>query len=281
MGKDVAMADIGAALPGVNVRQPNIARAYDYLLGGKDHFAADRMLAERILEIAPGVREGTRACRAFLYRVVRYLTADAGVTQFLDIGSGLPTTTNVHQVAHQVNPAARVVYVDNDPMVVAHGQALLADEVTTTVVEADLRQPERILNDPVTREFLDFTQPVAVLMMSVLHHVGDREDPGRIVEALRDAIPSGSYLAILHFWDPGGEYPSVSARAKASEKVLAETIRTGHARTREQIRAFFGDFEMVDPGLVPVAEWRSPPDETGENKVGHYAGLGGVGRKRR
>src|SRR5688500_10959783 len=152
---------------GIDISKPNVARVYDFMVGGKDHFAIDRMAAERALAIMPDAREAGRACRACLRRVVRYLAADAGIRQFLDIGSGLPTDTNVHQVAHDVDPAARVVYVDNDPMVLVHGRALRADKRTTTVIEADLRSPEGILEHPVVREHLDFTKPVGLLLLSI------------------------------------------------------------------------------------------------------------------
>ncbi|MFC7532655.1 SAM-dependent methyltransferase [Actinoplanes sp. GCM10030250] len=196
-----------AAPPGVDISTPSIARVYDFMVGGKDHFAVDRMAAQRALEIMPDAQEAGRACRAFLRRVVRFLAADAGVRQFLDIGSGLPTETNVHQVAHAVDPEARVVYADIDPMVLVHGRALLAGDDTTALIEADIRSPEGILGHPVVRERLDFTQPVGLLLFSILHHLHDTEDPGAIAATLRDALPPGSYLAIIHFWDPGMSTP--------------------------------------------------------------------------
>jgi hypothetical protein len=178
--------------PGIDVSKPSIARVYDFMVGGKDHFGIDRMAAERAMEIMPDAQEAGRACRAFLRRAVRYLSAEAGIRQFLDIGSGLPTATNVHQVAHEVDPEARVVYVDNDPMVLAHGRALLADERTTTVINADLRAPEEILRHQVTRDYLNFDEPVGLLLLSILHHLHDDEDPGGIAATLRAAMPVGS-----------------------------------------------------------------------------------------
>ena len=264
---------------GVDVTRPSIARVYDVMVGGKDNFAVDRMAAERALAIMPDALEAGRACRAFLRRVVRYLAADAGMRQFLDIGSGLPTKTNVHQVAHDVDPAARVVYVDNDPMVLVHGRALLADNDSTTVIEADIRSPEEILEHQVVRKYVDFTEPVGLLLLSILHHLHDEEDPGRIAATLRDALPSGSHLAIIHFWDPADEHPHISAKVRDVERVFNETLGTGRWRRRAEIEAYFGDFEMVDPGLVPLAEWRPDAEATAEQKDTYYTMIGGVARK--
>jgi SAM-dependent methyltransferase len=267
------------APPGIDITKPSIARVYDYMVGGKDHFAIDRMVAERSLELMPDAKEAGRACRAFLGRAVRYLAGEAGIRQFLDIGSGLPTKTNVHQVAHELNPAARVVYVDNDPMVLAHGRALLADEETSTVIQADIREPEQILSHPVVAEYLDFTRPVGLLMLSILHHINDDEGPDRIARVLRDALPSGSYLAIIHFWDPAEEHPDVSAKTREAERVFNENLGTGRWRTKEEILAYLGDFELIEPGLVPLAEWRPVPDETTEQTSSYYTMIGGVARK--
>jgi len=265
---------------GVDVTRPSIARVYDFMVGGKDNFAVDRMAAERALAIVPDAPEAGRACRAFLNRVVRYLAAEVGIRQFLDIGSGLPTETNVHQVAHEVDPAARVVYVDNDPMVLVHGRALLADNDSTTVIEADIRAPEAVLEHEIVRQYLDFTEPVGLLLLSILHHLHDAEEPGKIAAILRDALPSGSHLAIIHFWDPADEHPDISAKVHDAERVFNETLGTGRWRHRAEIEAYFGDFEMVEPGLVPLAEWRPGTEAVAEQKVSYYTMIGGVARKR-
>jgi len=264
---------------GVDVTKPSIARVYDFMVGGKDNFAVDRIAAERAMAIVPDAPEAGRACRAFLRRAVRYLAADVGIRQFLDIGSGLPTETNVHQVAHEVDPAARVVYVDNDPMVLVHGRALLADNDSTTVIEADIRAPEAILEHEAVRQYLDFTKPVGLLLLSILHHLHDAEEPGRIAAVLRDALPSGSHLAIIHFWDPADEHPDISVKVHDAERVFNETLGTGRWRQRAEIEAYFGGFEMVEPGLVPLAEWRADPEFTTEQKVSYYTMIGGVARK--
>ena len=274
------MVEHEVAPRGVDVTKPSIARVYDFMVGGKDNFAIDRIAAERALAIVPDAPEAGRACRAFLNRVVRYLAAEVGIRQFLDIGSGLPTETNVHQVAHEVDPAARVVYVDNDPMVLVHGRALLADNDSTTVIEADIRAPEAILDHEVVRQYLDFTEPVGLLLLSILHHLHDAEEPGKIAATLRDALPSGSHLAIIHFWDPADEHPDISAKVHDAERVFNETLGTGRWRHRAEIEAYFGDFEMVEPGLVPLAEWRPGTEAVAEQKVSYYTMIGGVARKR-
>lgn len=273
------MTENEVAPPGVDITQPSVARVYDYFVGGTDNFAIDRMVAERALEIMPDAKEAGLAARAFLRRAVRYMAADAGVRQFLDIGSGLPTGTNVHQVARGVDPAARVVYVDIDPMVHAHGRALLAGDDTTALIEGDVRDPEAILGHPVLRERLDLTRPVGLLLLSILHHVNDAEDPGRIAATLRAALPSGSHLAIIHFWDPGDEQPRVSAKVREAEKVFNETMGTGRWRRRDEIEAYFGDFTMVEPGLVPLADWRPDAEPAPVQNDSYWTMLGGVARR--
>jgi SAM-dependent methyltransferase len=273
------MAENEVAPPGVDITRPSVARVYDYFVGGKDHFAIDRMVAERALAIMPDAQEAGRACRAFLRRAVRHMAAEAGIRQFLDIGSGLPTGTNVHQVAHEVDPAARVVYVDIDPMVHAHGRALLAGDDTTALVEGDVRAPEAVLAHPVVRERLDLTRPVGLLLLSILHHVNDAEEPGRIAATLRAALPSGSHLALIHFWDPAAEQPRISAKVREAEKIFNETMGTGRWRRRTEIQSYFGDFVMVEPGLVPPAEWRPDTEPAPEQGDSYHTMLGGVARK--
>ncbi|MFI5891999.1 SAM-dependent methyltransferase [Actinoplanes sp. NPDC051513] len=267
------------APPGIDTSKPSVARVYDYMVGGKDNFAIDRMVAKRALEIMPDAQEAGRACRAFLRRAVRYMAAEAGIQQFLDLGSGLPTDTNVHQVAQTVDPGARVVYVDNDPMVLVHGRALLANNDTTVVVQADIRAPQQILGHEVVRGQLDFTQPIGLLMLSILHHLNDDEDPGAVAATLRDALPSGSHLAIIHFWDPADEQPDVAAKATDAERMFNETLGTGRWRRRAEVQAYFGDYEMIEPGLVPLAEWRPNATDTAEQTDSYYTMIGGVARK--
>ncbi|WBB78749.1 SAM-dependent methyltransferase [Micromonospora sp. WMMD882] len=265
--------------PGVDTTHPSIARVYDYYLGGKDNFAVDRQAAQLALQVTPDGQEAGLACRAFLRRSVRYLAEEAGIRQFLDLGSGLPTQGNVHEIAHLTDPDARVVYVDNDPMAVAHGRALLADARTTTVIAADVREPEQILAHPDVRKMIDFDQPVGLLLLAILHHLHDEDDPAGVTRRLLAALPSGSYLAISHFHDPEQAQPEASRRARAVEKVFNETLGTGRWRTRQEIMTFFDGLELVPPGLVPLAEWH-PAGETDPHQTDTYHIIaGGVARK--
>lgn len=265
--------------PGVDITRPSIARVYDYMLGGKDNFAVDREAAEMSLQITPDGPEAARSSRAFLRRVVRYLVGEAGIRQFLDLGSGLPTQGNVHEIAHEIDQSVRVVYVDNDPMVLAHAAALLDDAQTTTVVQADIRRPEEILRHPDVLRSLDFDQPIGLLMLAILHHLNDHEEPGGVAARLTDAMPSGSYVAISHFRDPGAEHPEASRKALEVEKVFNQTLGTGRWRTQLEIESYFAGLELVEPGVVPMAEWRPDPDTPGGQTDTYYTFVGGVARK--
>ncbi|MEU8175099.1 SAM-dependent methyltransferase [Microbispora hainanensis] len=271
-GRDQAFARIDTS-------KPSIARVYDFFLGGKDNYAIDRQVGEATLKIAPDAPAAGRSNRAFLRRVVHHLAAEAGIRQFLDIGSGLPTQGNVHEVAQKVSPEARVVYVDNDPIVLLHGRALLATNGSTTVVEADIRDPESILGHPGVRALIDFDQPVALLLFAILHHVNDHEDPQGIAARFRDALPSGSFLALSHFHNPGPSMPDVSAQATTAEKLFNENLGTGRWRTREEILAYFGDMPLLEPGLVPLPEWRPDPGEVFEPGITYHTFVGGVAHK--
>ncbi|MEV6032316.1 SAM-dependent methyltransferase [Nonomuraea sp. NPDC052116] len=239
--------------PAFDPHTPNVARLYDYLLGGKDHFPADRAAAEKLLEAAPELRAAVRANRAFLGRAVRYL-AESGITQFLDIGTGLPGQDNVHEVARKITPGARVVYVDRDPVVLVHARALLAGQGDTTAVEGDLRKPEGILRNPEVMAAIDFSRPVGVLLTATMHYVADSDHPREIVASLRDAMAPGSCLVMSHC--------TGDARAAAVE-AITEVYRGTNApltfRSRTRIAALFEGFELVDPGLVWLPEWR--PDQ--------------------
>jgi hypothetical protein len=265
--------------PGIDVSKPSISRVYDFMLGGRDNFAADRQVAEMALKIAPDAPAAARANREFLQRVVRYLAAEMGIRQFLDIGSGLPTQGNVHEIAQESDPGARVVYVDNDPIVLAHGKAILATTDTTTIIQADIREPDKILDHPEVRRLIDFTEPVGLLLFSILHHLNDDEDPDGIAARLLDALPSGSHVAVSHFHNPGAEHPGVSQQAAEAERIFNENLGTGRWRTREEILGYFGDLEVLEPGLVPLVEWR--PDSYDNHKVGitYYTYVGGLARK--
>ena len=264
----------------VNTAVPNPARIYDYLLDGKDNYPADREVAEQVMAIAPVAREAVRDNRAFLRRAVRFLAADAGVRQFIDLGSGLPTQGNVHEIAQATAPDARVVYVDNDAMVVTHSRALLAGD-GSLAIQADLRDPDAVLKEPEVGELIDLDRPVALLLLAILHFVPDEQDPAGIVARYRDALPPGSWLALSH------GTRDIPVRADLSpeemvemgakvERLYQQTTASIVTRSRAQVERFFDGFELVDPGLVEIQRWR--PD-------GQRAGLpggfyGGVGRRR-
>lgn len=261
---------------GLDTSTPNVARIYDYLLGGKDNFAADRAAAERIMSLAPAALRSAVENRRFLGRAVRFVAAETGIDQFLDIGAGLPTQGAVHEVAHEVNPRARVAYVDYDPVVVLHGNALLTERGRSVVVQADVRRPADLLAHPVIREHLDFTRPVAVILVAVLHFVADEEDPAGIVAAFRDAVVPGSYLVLSHVSNDNLADKSVAERVR---KLYEDSSERVTARSAAQITRLFDGFDLVEPGLVPTADWRPWNGERAAHAVVDY-GMGGVGRKR-
>ena len=238
---------------GFDPNTPNVARLYDYYLGGKDHFPADRRAAERILRVAPEVRAAARANRAFLGRAVRFL-AGLGVTQFLDIGTGLPTRDNVHEVARAVAPESKVVYVDRDPVVLVHARALLADSGQTTVVEGDLRDPHDIMKNPDVVGALDFDQPVGVLLVAIMHFIGEADDPVRIMTAIRESLAPGSYLVMSH-----GTSDARSAAVTRATDVYRRTDAPLTLRTRHRIEELLAGWELVEPGLTWLPQWR--PDQ--------------------
>jgi hypothetical protein len=246
------------------------ARVYDYWLGGKDHFAADREAAEEVLRERPAIRLNVRANRAFLARSVRYLAGEAGLRQFLDIGTGIPSANNTHEVAHSVDPEARVVYVDNDPIVLAHARALLTSASgSTAYIDADLRDTEGILGQ--AAETLDLGQPVAVMLIAVLHLIPDADDPWGIVAALMRATAPGSYLVISH---PASdvEAPSAERAAKRYNDLVASPMRR---RSKDEVARFFTGLDMVEPGLVQLHQWR-PADG---DPAAPSSGYGGMARK--
>jgi SAM-dependent methyltransferase len=261
--------------PGIDAGKANIARVYDYWLGGSHNFRADQDAARSLTALQPNARAISRANRAFLGRAVRFLAREAGVRQFLDIGSGIPTEQNVHEVARAAAPGSRVVYVDNDEVAVAHSRLMLQDDPDAAVIQADLREPGKILADPQTQLLLDFGRPVAVLLVAVLHFVTDADDPARILATLRDALAPGSYLVICHSCrDANPELAPLAERAYSRQ--VAGQIRP---RTREEIRRMFDGFTLVEPGLVWLPEWRpDSPEDVPENPR-EFWGLVGVGRR--
>ena len=250
----------------------HIARVYNFWLGGKDNFAADREAAELVISSYPTILASVRAQREFLGRAVSYLAGEAGIRQFLDLGTGLPTASNTHEVAQQVAPESRVVYVDNDPIVLAHARALLASDPagTTAYLDADLRDTSEILAEAANT--LDFSEPVAVMLIGVLHCVPDSDDPAGLVGRLLDAVPPGSYLVIAH---PASDIHAtqIGSAANRLNQVMADPVTM---RSRAEVNRFFDGLDLVEPGLVQLHRWRAVPADP-EVELANY---GGVARKR-
>jgi S-adenosyl methyltransferase len=257
----------------IDLDRPSGARVYDYFLGGAHNFAVDRQLAEAIATMTPNVGDTMRANRAFLRRAVRFLVSQ-GVTQFLDIGSGIPTVGNVHEVAREADPSARVVYVDVDPIAVAHSRAIIGDDPLTAVLQADARDVEGILADPDTRRLLDFDRPVAVLLLGILHFVPDDDDPAAVVGRLRDALAAGSYVALVN----------VTHEDQPPEVIEAQKLsgRTGtpiYLRSRAELLAQFEGLTLVEPGLVHIPQWRPDSPSDLDDHPERFGALAGIGRK--
>ncbi|MFC9298932.1 SAM-dependent methyltransferase [Streptomyces sp. NPDC057011] len=269
------------APPGIDISVPSVSRIYDYYLGGSHNFEVDRQAARRAMEFMPGLPKIMQANRAFMRRAVRHAVAE-GVTQFLDIGSGIPTFGNVHEIAHAASPEARVVYVDHDPVAVAHSRAVLEGDERTGVVAADLRKPKDILTAPEVGRLIDPDRPVALLLVAVLHFLEDADEPYAAVAELRDALAPGSLLILTHASYEG--IPLTEEVAGGAVGVYRDIRNPLVMRTGEEIRGFFDGFELVEPGLVAMPDWR--PDgaegtEEGEAPEDPYAfsGFAGVGRK--
>jgi O-methyltransferase involved in polyketide biosynthesis len=267
----------GPGTAGIDTSVPNVARIYDYILGGKDNFAADRQAARQLLDALPDIAGVVRDNRSFIGRVIRFLAGEAGIRQFLDLGAGLPTQSCVHEMTQAIAPDARVVYVDNDPVVCSHGRALLASREGVGVVLGDLRRPAEILRHPEVLARLDFSRPVGVLCVCALHFVPEEQKPHQIIAEYRDHLAPGSFLAITHGItaetpedDPDGAVESVTnVYQKASAQI--------HVRPRKEIERFFDGFEILEPGVVWMADWRPDP---GTRPAGRPNSLfGGVGRK--
>jgi len=259
---------------GVDTTRPSIARVYDYLLGGKDNFPPAREVGERIRPALPEVHLGVRAQRMVLGRVIRYLVGEAGIRQLIDIGSGLPTAGNVHEVARGIASETRVVYVDNDPIVLVHARALLAGSTGVSVVDRDLLEPEALLQDPAVRAEIDFDRPVGLLLCGIIHYVSDEEDPAGLIARLVAGLPSGSHVFLQHLVEAG------TPGEKAAEAAMRQGIGRGFFRSPEQVRALLGGLELIEPGLVRVSDWRpdGTEDSADEHPVLRLAGAA-AGRK--
>lgn len=256
---------------------PSTARMYDYYLGGKDNYPADREAAEKVIAMMPSgtIRTAAQQNRGFLGRVVRHLVSERNVRQFLDVGTGLPTMNNVHDVAQRIDPACRVVYVDHDPVVLAHARDMLNAVDGTTILQHDLRDPREIVNDPELRSLLDLNQPIAVLLVAILHFINDDEDPRRLIRELMEPLPSGSYLVISH------------ATGDSYKDQFDNAIRGGYAkatsrmcnRSRDEVAALFAGLELIEPGLVWLPQWRPDPDTGLKDNPGDSLCWCGVARK--
>jgi SAM-dependent methyltransferase len=250
------------------------SRIYDYLLGGSQNFKVDREVAEQMLQLVPEAAEAALANRSFLRRAVRALI-DAGIRQFLDIGSGIPTLGNVHEIAHRHAPNSRVVYVDNDPVAVAHSAHILGADKRYVAIQGDLRDPAEILGNPRVQDLIDLSAPLGILLVAVLHFVPDEDDPMSAVGRLRDAAAPGSHLVISHAGWPADITPQVAEARQTYERTPTPMV----VRTQAQIGAFFEGFRLVEPGLVTVARWRPEPGTVPgspprTDRVPAYAGVG-------
>jgi SAM-dependent methyltransferase len=260
---------------GIDLSQPSVSRIYDYYLGGSHNFEVDREAARRAIEVFPGLPKLMQANRAFMRRAVRF-AVDRGITQFLDIGSGIPTFGNVHEVAQGAAPGAHVVYVDNDPVAVAHSGAVLEGNPTAGIAAADFRDPQAVLNSEPVRRLLDLEQPVALLLVALLHFVKDEEEPGKSLAELRDALAPGSLLVLTHASTEGGQHTPQQGREVSDvyRNVGSRLIM----RSRGEVEGFFEGFEMVEPGLVSMPNWR-PDGPTDQEDPVVFTGFAGVGRK--
>ncbi len=263
----------------IDTTVPHSARVWNYWLGGKDHYPVDRDAGDQYRQIFPQIVDIARADRTFLGRAVRYLAGEAGIRQFLDIGTGLPTLDNTHEVAQRVAPQSRIVYVDNDPLVLVHARALLTStpEGACNYIEADLREPDKILKAAAAT--LDLAQPVAITLLGILHFISDHDEAYQIVTRLVDAVPPGSYLALTHATlDPslGGE-ATAEANAEAQKFWNENAAVPITPRTRQQILRFFDGLQVIEPGLVSMSRWRPEPNPWGDPP--EVAGFCGVGRK--
>ncbi|MER5578554.1 SAM-dependent methyltransferase [Streptomyces massasporeus] len=258
----------------IDISVPSVSRMYDYYLGGSHNFEVDREAARRAMEFMPGLPKVMQANRAFMRRAVRY-AAGQGISQFLDIGSGIPTFGNVHEVAQAARPGARVMYVDHDPVAVAHSQAVLEGNDDAGVVAADLRKPQEILRSPEVERLIDLNQPVALLLVAILHFVEDEDDPYGAVAELREALAPGSLLVLTHASYEG--IPLPPERAGGAVDVYEDIRNPLIMRSREEIARFFEGYDMVEPGLVAMPHWR--PDTAPEDEDPYaFSGFAGVGR---
>jgi hypothetical protein len=262
----------------IDTTRPSVARVYDCFLGGKDNYEVDRKVFLQVDAVAPQMKLLARAGRRWLVRVTRFLTREAGIDQFLDLGAGLPAAENTHQAAQRINRDARVVYVDNDPVVAAHGRAVLEENDRTHLVMADLTRPDEILTHPDITRHVDLSRPVALIHSNTMHHVADTEGPAEIMRRYVELLPSGSYLVLSHFADPQDDGPGSELARDVEEIFTRGAIGSGFFRTRKAIEEYFTGLQMIEPGLVPLNEWW-PDGPLLTRSAGDALALGGVAHK--
>lgn len=258
--------------PGVDITKPSAARVYDYYLGGACNLQVDRDFGKQVLAVLPEARDFARLNRAFLHRAVRWL-AEQGIRQFIDLGAGVPTVGHTHEIAQGVDPSCRVVYIDNEPVAVAHSELLLAGNDRATVLHADLREPEAVLSSPLTRRLIDFDQPMAIMMLALLHFVPDSDHPAELIARYRSAMAPGSYLVLSHATDEG-----VGERTERAAAMYQNTINPATLRTRAEITELMTGFDILDPGVVFTPQWRPERPADAEDPERALA-LAAVGRK--
>ncbi|MER6839349.1 SAM-dependent methyltransferase [Streptomyces platensis] len=266
----------------IDTSRPHPARMYDYYLGGWDNYEVDRVAAERVIEVHPQVRLSARANRAFLRRAVRELVA-GGIRQIIDIGTGIPTSPNTHEVARETAPDTRVVYVDNDPIVATHAGARLTNTERTGFVLGDVRDPKALLDHPTVRELIDFDRPVALLLVAVLHFIRDDEDPAGLIATLAEALPAGSHLVLTHATgEPYEDYAAGRTDERARDGVVnvyKSATATLNLRSKAEVEPLFGPFALLEPGVVRVPLWRPDGPVPGAKELNDTIFYGGVGRK--
>ncbi|HEX6342894.1 SAM-dependent methyltransferase [Umezawaea sp.] len=266
----------GWASGDMDLERPSVARIYDYFLGGAHNFAADRAVANRTLRAMPELRGVVLTNRALLRRMVRHLLG-LGIRQFLDLGSGIPTAGNVHEIAHRVDPSSKVVYVDVDAVAVAHGRSILVDVPNATALRADVREAKTVLESAEVRSTLDFDQPIAVLMIALLHFVPDSDEPHRLVAEYLDPLVPGSYLGVSHSGYEDGEEGEGAARAR---RTYSEEVARMTHRNRAELAGLFGDLEIVDPGVVRMPYWHPESPDDVDEAAARFPGFAALGRKR-
>ncbi|MFI6094764.1 SAM-dependent methyltransferase [Lentzea sp. NPDC051213] len=257
----------------VDLTRPSAARVYDYYLGGAHNFAVDREMAERAIGMWPDLPLIMQANRAFLRRAVRFC-ADAGVRQFLDLGSGIPTVGNVHEIAQDAAPGARVVYVDNDPIATAYSENILRGNQDTAALQADLRKPEQVLDSPQVRKLLNFDEPIAVMMVAVLHFVPDNDDPAAVIARYREAMAPGSFLVLSHASQDGQP-----GQADSHQNLYNRTATPMTMRSKSQVAELLTGFDLVEPGVVFLPQWRPVAPEDVDEHPERFSGLAAVGRR--